>query len=421
MSNSSDTVQMTFNTYLSTLPKGQKAPSLEEMQQLLDTALLESGDGGPPPLLQITPMHPGLSFSMSVAPELMDPFGELSPETAMALLGHMQLLLQQQNFISMARRAETDATVQEGYLEEQQEGQMAMMDAQAQAMATGIHLDASDKAMLVATVVGAIIAILFAALLGGPLAIAVAGALVVLAGLETGSAISSAAGATRKDFDNKDVALKFGISDLTRMAFEQDVKDGRIVIAEQRPDGSWVDRTGKTIQDPKLTHPMAQVLTPKEYEERVTYTGLAVTLLFTFGTLAGGIGAALMPVKMLKVIQNVANLNRLLGTSMAVKQVQHVANATEIVSNAFQAGTTVGSGVTGVVYAVENYAVDKQQAALEHVKALIEFVTENREIILKALNELREQQHQAVLAMVRSIGDVYKGQVQIAQNITTVS
>ena len=423
MNKSSETVQLIFSTYHSTLPKGQKAPSLEEMQKLLDTALVDSGDGGPP-MLQITPMHPGMSFSMSVAPQLSKPFfdGEgLTVDTAMALLGHMQLLQSQQNFISNSLRANSDAIVQSEHLEEQQDTQMKAMDAQAQARAAGISADGADTAMLVATIFAAVLAIAFAAFFGGVLAIAVAATLGTMAGMEGASAIARAAGATREGLDGKRESLGFTISDLTKMAFEQDVKDGRIVIAEKRPGGSWVNSKGQTIEDPHLTHPMAQVMTPQEYQDRVTYVGLAVNLLFAFGTLAGGIGAALLPIKMQKIIQNVANLNKLIGTSLSVKQVQLVANAAETAATLVESGTAVGAGSTQIVYAVKNYDVEKLKIAMEHVKQLIAFVVEHMELLRKSINEEREKMQNTTLSIVRSIGEVYQGQVQIAHNITPIS
>jgi hypothetical protein len=425
MTPSSQSVQLTLNTYLSTLPKGQQAPSLEELQKLLETALIESGDGGPPSLVEIAPMHPGQSFSMSMAPQLMQPLIDadgLSVDTLMFLPQFLRQELHQQSMFSNFLRIQADSAKHVDYLEQQQEDNLEAMEAQAAARAAGATADATQTATLVLSVFAAVVTILAAILTGGLLVGLVAAAVGAMAGMEGATAVSRAVGGTREGLDGEKVPLGFTFTDLTRVCFEQDVRDGRIVIARQLPDGRWVDdRTQKPISDPTLGSPKPQIMSKEEYENRVAYLGLAVTLLFNFGTLAGGIGAALLPMKMQKIIQNVASLNKLLGTSASVKQVQMVANTVLTATSAVEAGSTVVDGGARIGLALRTEDVEKFKAALAHVKQLIDFVVTHMEQLQKATNKEREELQNTVLAIVRAIGQVHQGQVQIAHNITPLT
>jgi hypothetical protein len=419
---SSTSVELVFNTYKPHLSKDHAPLTIADVKQAYETAVVHGGvwSDGQPALVLIAPDQPGLSFSMNVAPQLARPTLDaetLTADAALALLAHLQTTLFQMNLLSNAMRAQIDSLTQEINLVKQRDGNLQMMDNQIAARASGQIAGITGHLSTGLAVGGAIATVLLALVFGGIVAIAVAATAVVLAVLDTGSSIAQAAGAKGPTtYDGQTRPLDFSVSGLTQMTIDWEVKSGQTVIAEQRPDGTWVDHTGKTIADP-TGQPFVHVMAPTEFSNYYSYTGMAISLVLCAGMIVGGFAAARMAGDLARFASNVSKLNSLLGTSMSTKFVQQAGNYMEGVTAAVQGGADAANGITNTVLALKNYELDKLNAALEHLTAQIAFMTQHMQLMQKLINEQAERYNDSVISTIRSIGQYHHAQTQIAHNV----
>lgn len=418
MSNTS--VDLTFTTLRSTLPQAQQAFTPEEVRRLFETAVVEGGVGPDGQLVTVMSDQPGQSFSMRVAPQLAQPSldGEaLTVDTALALLAHLQTTLFQMNLVSNAMRVQIDSLTQQIQMEEQRDDTLDAMDAQIAARNSANAAGVTDGLAMGGAILGAAIALALAALFTGGLALGVAGVAVVMAVMEVGSAIAKAAGAKAPEGFNgdKNKPLDFTVAGLTQMAIDAQVRNGLIVIAEQRPDGSWVDAQGKSICPP--TVPPERIMSPTAFNNYYAYTGMAFSLALGVGMMVGGFAAARMAVDVAKFAANVAKLNQLLGTAMSTKYVQHLGNTVEAATTLVEGVSNISNGAVQVDLAVKKAVLEKLQAALEHLQAQIDFITQHMNLIQKIISEQAEKHNESMVSTIRSIGQYYHGQTQIAHNL----
>lgn len=417
---SSTSVDLHFNTFQPTLPKGQQGFTAEEVLRLFETAVVEGGvwADGQPALVQVVSDQPGQGFSMTVAPQLAQPSfdGEaLTVDTALALLSHLQTTLFQLNMVSNALRAQVDSLTQEILLQQQRDDNLAAMDARIKAQEAQRAADVTGGLSMGAAIAGAILAMVLAAIFTGGLALAVAGVAVTMAVLEIGSKISQAAGAKFTGLNDQQRGLDFTVSGLTQMAIESQVRTGQIVIAEQRPDGTWVDGQGKTMAAP--TVPAGMVMTPQEFNNYYTYTGMAISLALGVGMMVGGFAAAKIGVDAVRLAANVARLNGLLGTAVTSRYVQQMGAVAETASSVVEGASNIANGGVQVDLAVKKNELEKLNIALEHLKAAIDFLTQHMHLVQEIVNRMMEQHNASVISVIQSIGGYYQAQTHIAQNV----
>ncbi|NIM41999.1 MAG: hypothetical protein GTN86_12595 [Xanthomonadales bacterium] len=421
----STSVDLKLHTLQSSFAPGQQPITLEEAKKLFETAVVEGGvwADGEPVLLQVVSGQPGQSFSMKLAPQLTPPFeGEaLSVDAAMALLSHLQTTLFQLNLVSNAIRTQIDALTQSINLEQQRDDNLAQIDAEIAARAAGRMAEAADGAAMGGALLGAGIAIALAAIFTGGLALVVAAAAATVAVLEVGSAIAKAAGAKSpfKGPDGRQNELNFTVAGLVQMSIDGDYDRGRIVIAEQRPDGSWQDKNGNTIADPRALGVM--VMSQTQFNNHYAYTGMALSLALGVGMMIGGFAVAKMAVDAAKFAANVTKLNSLLGTTMSTRTVQQLGTAAEAGTAVVEGSTNVVNGATQVNLAVKQEMLEKLKAALEHLKSQIDFMSQHMNLMQKLISEQAEKLNESQISTIRSIGDYYRGQTQIAHNLTPMS
>lgn len=417
---SGTSVDLRFTTLQSSQPPAQQAFSDEAVLQLFQHAVEAGGvwADGQPALVQVVSDQPGQSFSLAMAPQLAQPSldGEsLTVDSALALVAHLQTTIFQLNLVSNAMRAQIDSLTQEINLQQQRDDNLAAMDARIRVQQAAEAGDVTGGISLGASIAGAVIAVVLAAIFSGGLALAVAGVAVTMALLEVGSKISQAAGAKVTGLNGQQRGLDFTVAGLTQMAIESQVTTGQIVIAEQRPDGSWVDANGKPIAAP--TVPPGMVMTPQAFNDYYTYTGMAISLALGVAMMAGGFAAAKIGVDVARLGANVARLNGLLGTAMTTRYVQQVGAIAETASSVVEGATNVVNGGVQVDLAVKKNELEKLNIALEHLKAQIDFLSQHMHLMQEIVNRMMEQHNASMVSVIQSIGKYYQGQTLIAQNV----
>lgn len=423
---SGTSVDLRFTTLQSGLPQSQQTFSDEEVLKLFQNAIVQGGvwADGQPALLQVISTKPGQSFSMSVAPQLAQPSldGEsLTVDSALALVAHLQTTIFQLNMVSNAMRAQIDSLTQEINLQQQRDDNLAAIDAQIKAQAAQKAGDITGGLAMGGAIAGAIIAMVLAAIFTGGLALAVAGVAVTVAVLEVGSKIAQAAGAKAPvGYDGQERPLDFTIAGMTQMAIDAEVKGGAIVIAEKRPDGTWVNQKGETIADP-TGKPGVTVMSPQAFSDYYNYTGMAFSLAVGVGMMIGGFAAVKIGIDATKFAANLATINRVLGTAASAKYMQQMGTVVETASSVVEGATTIADGGVQIDLAVKKNELEKLNIALEHLKAQIDFLSQHMHLMQEIVSRMMEQHNASMISTIKSIGQYYHGQAQIAHNLVNMS
>lgn len=277
----------------------------------------------------------------------------------------------------------------------------------------------AEIAQLIATIIGAIIALAVAVVFGGFVLGAIAAAAIVMVILDVSTMIMKETGATRKDASGKDVPLDISIGGMVAMSFDEDVRRGRIVIVRQDANGDFVDAKGNVIPDPRPNlGPFQVAYTEQEYQTAVMAASITISIVLALVMLAGGVagvaGGANAGARASRVLDK---LNDILGTKASMGKFEAITSGVEAVSTVVEGTTTGASAGVTINLAGENLHLANLKAAKKFIQSMLDSVAQHSTVMQDMFKKLIEELDQAIAMVAKSIGATSDTQQHIAKNM----
>jgi hypothetical protein len=420
-------LQLKLDTLLSLMPGVDPSKiDLESINALLSEAFVAEGlqADGTPNLVQIIKMptpNGAPSFSVTVAPELFEP-GHLDPLTATILLSQLQNKINENTLKTGMLKVEAD---RQAFESEQKKSEQAMRDADAaedRALAAAKDAQNANIAGAVMGVIGAILAGIVAFIFGGAVLTIVFVLGAIMAAQEViNVGIKSNPKLTYDDGQGGKKQYGAGFTDLIEMDTARRIKEGSLVVATLNDKNQWVDSKGKIIQDPRLTHPNAVIMSPQQVKDMTMGLAIGLTVFMTVVMLAGGIFAIRNPVDVIKVAERLSKFMKVGDVGLTVAKAENVATIAEVVE-------TVGSSAVQGTEAGLNERTAREQLILatanalkSHIQSMLDAQAKQMQMTQDFLHDLVEQLTESLSTVAKTIGNTFQVQHQVIQNMVTAT